>query len=325
MLSDATDHLWKRPSAPDDAVTRALAGVARIEARPAPTSNGPFRASGLGKLCPRGAVLQAAGAVLGEVHTRRDARDVWALAVGTAYHAAWQDALLPLLPGATLLGWWARDIALSGGQGGEGVHPWGTVIMSHHVEVARGDKQAGALPYAAIPRPPGEGWRYVELGFADAQDNLTGHCDGVLAWADGTREVLELKTASPRSFTQVDGAYGGVPYPEHLVQVQLYMAWAGLQRARIVYVRKEADAAIDAIAEHVVAYDHAVVAEVRDVVRDARAALAGFECWQAYGGSMPMPVPDRLLGCKFKGDKRARRCDQRDACFAKDVARACGK
>lgn len=323
MLADVTDHLWARPTQPDNAVQRALAGIERIESRPAPTSTGTFRASSLGKLCPRGAVLQAAGAVLGEVHTKRDAKDVWALAVGTAYHRAWQEELLPLLPGATLLGWWERDCPLS--NKGEGVHLWGVDELSRAIDWAHGPSQAGPLPYMAIPKPPGEGWRYVELAFHDQEDNLTGHCDAVLEWADGAREVLELKTASPRSFAQVDGAFGGVPYPEHVAQAQLYAAWAGVPRARLVYVRKEADAAIDAIAEHLVPAAPSVVQEIRFAVQDTRAALAAFEAWQAGGGGGAMPLPLRSPGCNFKGDKGARRCDQRGACFAKDLAKACAR
>jgi hypothetical protein len=118
---------------------------------------------------------------------------------------------------------------------------------------------------------------------------------------------------------------GGAPYPEHVAQAQLYAAWAGVPRARLVYVRKEADAATTAIAEHLVPADPAAVAAIRGRVLDARAALAAFEAWKAYGGSMPMPLPARGPGCRFKGDRGARRCAQRGACFAKDISRACGK
>jgi hypothetical protein len=326
MIATFTDHAWPRPTIPDDAVQRALAGVARYEARPLPTSTGAFRASGLGSLCPRGAVLAAdlartqhAGTQVDAVPmvTRlEDAKDVWALAVGTAYHRAWQEELLPLLPGATLLGWWARDFSMTQ-DGREAVTAEGHVL--HGVAMVRGPAQAGPLPYAAIPRPDGEGWRYVELAFADAAHTLTGHCDGILRWADGAEEVFELKTVSPHSFTLVDPAVGGVPFAEHVVQVQMYMHWAGRARGRLVYVRKEADAAVGALAEHLVRPAPEAVAQVHATVAATRAALAVQEAWWAGGcaGAKP-PWPARYeQGCRYKGDQRARLCPQRALCFAR--------
>jgi hypothetical protein len=250
---------------------------------------------------------------------QEDAADVWATAVGTAYHRAWQEELLPLLSGATLLGWWERDFCMSKDLD-EVVTYDGRLLRG--IETVRGKLQAGPLSYAAIPRPEGEGWRYVELAFCDGAHNLTGHCDGILRWADGAEEVFELKTVSPHSFKLVDPAVGGVPFAEHVVQVQMYMHWAGLPRGRLLYVRKEADAAVGALAEHVVRADPAVVAEVHATVLAVREALATHEEWWQGGGVGDKPLwPWRLEhGCRYKGDRRARLCPQRGACFVRGTA-----
>jgi hypothetical protein len=326
MLATFTDHAWARPTTPDTAVQRALARVVRREGHPLPTSAGPFRASGLGRLCPRGAVIAAEGARAQHVGAGPplvarvdDALDVWAMAVGTAYHRAWQEELLPLLPGVTLLGWWERDTALATGRVPQ------ALPEVRCVETVRGPAQEGPLPYAAIPRPAGAGWRYVELAFADRVHGLTGHCDGILQWADGATEVVELKTVSPRSFAMIDPAVGGAPFREHTLQVRMYMAWAGCARGRLLYVRKEADAAVGALAEHLVHPDDGAVAEVYALVAATRAALVPHEAWWAggCGGARP-PWPARCIpGCRYKGDRQAKWCPQRAACFARDIAKAC--
>jgi hypothetical protein len=325
MLATFTDHAWARPTTPDDAVQRALAGVVRRERHPIPTSDGPFRASGLGRLCPRGAVIAAEGARRAHavllpdgppmVVREDDAKDVWATAVGTAYHRAWQEELLPLLPGVTLMGWWERDVPIVKG---------GPEYRA--VERVVGVKMpTPALAHGWIPCPPGAGWRYVELAFQDCVHGLTGHCDGILRWADGALEVVELKTVSPRSFAMIDPAVGGAPFREHTLQVRMYMHWAGLARGRLIYIRKEADAAVGALAEHLVRPDPEAVAEVHATVADVRAALAAQEAWWAAGCAGPKPPwPARCVpGCRYKGDRKAKWCPQRAACFARDIAKAC--
>jgi hypothetical protein len=302
MLADALVGVVSTRPIGSDTLHRALVATVRDERRVV-GADLPVRASGLAKMCPRAYALAAEhGRALGEVIP---AASVHAMAVGEAVHAAFQARVLTL-GGSLFQGWWERDVpmfALSD----PGRH------LDRAIERACGDRLEGSLPYRWIPRPVGEGWRYCELAFHEPLDGITGHCDGVLVWPDGRVELLEVKTISDQGYRRVDPWLGGHPLLDHLVQVQVYLALAGLDRARLVYLNKGLldEAGFGAWVEWEVARDDAVVAQVRGQVRGMRAALRQVAAGQTGVGQALV----RRADCARPGLVRAKRCPVRDLCF----------
>lgn len=289
------------PPAPARTLADALvAGLARApEPPPADlTWDGVwFRASGAHDLCPRHVALAAAGkaAWRGAV----DADGAWAMARGTGNHVGVQAALGALAtPGAVaLLGGWAHE---------DGREAWGAADADRPSVVH--PRTAAAVGW--IPRPAGDGWAYVECAGEDPSLRLRGHWDGVLRWADGTLELLEIKSWPAARRSAVDPAAGAHPLAKHIEQVHCYMHLAGLDRARIVYVM--ATDLPDALAEHMVAWDDAVWARVEARIWAARAALR-----LVADDPTGRTLPDRLPACGSRSDARTRACPGRDACLPK--------
>ena len=154
-----------------------------------------------------------------------------------------------------------------------------------------------------------------ELEFDWPDLRLTGHCDGILAWSaldpDAEDEVLELKTASDRSFDSVNPALGGKPYQDHVIQLHCYMAGTGLRRGRIVYIRKGDHQIRESLVEHEVAFDDALWERICDL---ASKSIEAVQALAAQEDGEPA-FPPRLDECAAKRSRRASRCPMCDLCF----------
>lgn len=87
----------------------------------------------------------------------------------------------------------------------------------------------------------GRQWAFSE---ASLGHHFAGNCDGVVSGVPGggsKRHILEIKTASAKAFAQLvkDGVQKAKP--EHFAQMQIYMHWAGLERALYLAVNKDTD------------------------------------------------------------------------------------
>jgi len=246
-----------------------------------------FAASDVHNLCPRlyAMAMQEGGVMREEV----DAETLFNFAVGTAYHRAFQDEMLPAGLAGVFQGCWKRELngVLEKSEG---------VIHGPHTERGWG------------PKPEGDYWEFQEPKGRVADFRLVGKWDGVLAWPDAPHEVLELKSIREELFGHVNPHAGGKPLVAHLRQVQAYMWMSGLERARIVYVRKGAGSLRESMAEHVVARDEAAIECLQVDLTACMSAVSGATRGEAF--------PAKLTECRIKSDPRARKCVCRDACFA---------
>lgn len=80
--------------------------------------------------------------------------------------------------------------------------------------------------------PHGGDWKYKEIPVEGPGGAYTGHTDGVVL-LDGSQMLLELKSCGPRAYATLRE-----PYPQHIVQANLYMGALGLNKALIVYIDK---------------------------------------------------------------------------------------
>lgn len=257
-----------------------------------------MRASSAHKICPR--MYALAYAFDQPVNTDVDAELAWKFAVGTGYHTALQEVVLPRL-GELFCAWWRCR-------------------SCNRLHV--GDPMDGPLKYGWISRPErceecgGKDLANEELSFEWPEIRMTGHCDGILAWSkieDGAEdEVLELKTASQRAFHGLQPHSGGLPYRDHVVQLHCYMAGAGLRRGRIVYIQKGDASLRESLAEHQVAYDPEIWDEI---VERAKGSILAVERLTKDHGPEGPDFPPRLSECKAKRSKRATRCPMADLCF----------
>ena len=82
-------------------------------------------------------------------------------------------------------------------------------------------------------------WSYKSLG-----GHFAGSLDGVglgLPEAPKTPHLLEFKTANAKSFAAMTKKGVKESKPQHYVQMQVYMGWAGLTRAMYLMVNKDTD------------------------------------------------------------------------------------
>jgi hypothetical protein len=243
-----------------------------------------FSASDVHNLCPR----LYAMAMDNHAITREavDSETLFNFAVGTAYHDAFQGEMLPAGLAGVFQGGWRREI--------NGV-----------IEIA---PVATSGPYTERgwgPKPEGDYWEFWEPKGRIHELRLVGKWDGVLAWPDAPHEVLELKSIREELFGRVSPHAGGRPLDAHVLQVQAYMWMSGLERARIVYVRKGASSIRESIAEHVVMRDEAAISGLRESLGACLAAIRGER------GVLPEKFPD----CRIKSAPRARKCACRNLCF----------
>lgn len=244
-----------------------------------------FRCSQIPGMCPRMFTISAQKAI--EVSEVRDANSLWALGVGSAYHGIFQNVILPTLTGI-FQGWW--------------------ISPSHPNKIITGEELPGhPLGHKWIPQPD-PSCSYEEMKAFDPVLQMSGKPDGVLVWGPDDVEVLELKSAGAFKKDGLDPSLGGNPEPGHVVQAHCYMMLTGLRKARIVYVVKADGKMKDVIFEHVVPWDEATVAEIRDTLTMTL---------KAVNEDRILP---RLPVCTKKSDRRAKGCMLRETCFQMENA-----
>ena len=275
------------------------------------TSNVKFRASGLGGLCARkyALALIMGGTLDGKAI---DAKTSWIFGIGTAFHYQFQNGYLRSLGNDVLKGHWRCKNCGKIYRGKETTDP--SINLTH-----------GWITAPKSCECEGTDFEYYELEF---NHEIGGHCDGIIDVGFGD-EILELKTIN--SLAYVDPSLGGNAKIEHVKQVQLYMYFSGLKRARIVYVEKGENDFKKAIVEHIVLFDQSIVDEIFEQVINVQSLLATIALEESYDPEQTfentaksmrtIPVelinllPPRCAECTSKNDFKVKYCSRKKECF----------
>ncbi|MFA5213342.1 MAG: hypothetical protein WC406_08415 [Methanoregula sp.] len=276
-----------------------------------------FSASDAHNLCQRLFALAVRHGI--SIREAPDPELMWIFAVGTGYHYALQNDLLPSL-GTLLQGGWQR------------ISKDGTVLEVHPGKTAGPWTEPGR---GWSPKPEGDYWKFVEPKGRIQSCRFVGKWDGVLVWPDGATEVLEIKSIREDQFPSVNPLAGGRPKADHVLQVQSYLWMSGLERGRLLYVAKGSDKMRHMLAEHVVVRDDAAIRKLEadltacgasveamvkalEAAKDMRRGLEeiGVADRESIAQSiLEKATPERPAVCRIKSDPRARKCDLRDICF----------
>jgi CRISPR/Cas system-associated exonuclease Cas4 (RecB family) len=84
----------------------------------------------------------------------------------------------------------------------------------------------------------------AQFGYSELGGHFAGSLDGVvlgLLEAPKTWHLLEIKTHNDKSYSKLEAAGMQRSKPVHFAQTQMYMGWAGLERAAYVAVNKNDD------------------------------------------------------------------------------------
>jgi len=263
-----------------------------------PVRDEMFRASSLGKLCPRLYALAVADNF--SIQESFEAEKLWIFGIGTAYHSLFQSEILPAIPEGVFRGWWER--LSSADQYGQMFH--GGSIDAPGIAKGWRDR-------------PNESATYVEMTGVIPEYRFSGHWDGVLVWDDFT-EIFELKSINERGFARVDPFMGFGPREDHIEQVHAYMWMSGLDRARIVYALKGDKGIVESVAEHPVLRDEKIVNGIKSKLNVTIQALDDvYEAIDCGAERSEMVIPDRLPKCDKKSAYRTKYCPGRDYCFPK--------
>lgn len=232
-----------------------------------------FRVSDFYRLCPRLVALARRKPIV-EVY---DHEDLWRFAEGHANHDAMQKALPFIQNGKVYRSWWKHPV--------------------HGIK--KGDNGS------AIARPDGEGWQCHEMTLKDPKLYCIGHVDGALDWPD-LAELWEHKTIDAMLEGRINPAKGGKPLPWHIVQCQGYMMLSDYTQTRITYKVKGSGGLAVNFYEHVVLRDEEMIAGMKDLLRDCKAA---------FDVHPKGRLPDRIPACTTASCTRAQRCPGRKRCF----------
>lgn len=215
--------------------------------------------SALHDLCPRAytiAFRMGAG-----LHRRWEAKHRWAADRGTALHLMVQEQWL----GSTgkILGTW----------------------RCRHCFAPHGDHTvAGAVPRPGVCSGCGaEKFRFEEPLVQDNDLLIRGAVDGILD-LENVREVLDIK------WTGNLYPVASAPRASDVTQINCYMALAGLDRGRLLYMDSSAKTPEKAMIEHRVTLDHGLVTRVKEKVCALREALKAPE---TEANLPPCPVGGR--------------------------------
>ena len=116
------------------------------------------------------------------------------------------------------------------------------LFQTGHREEVRMIAELRAIGVDVHDRDPatGEQYRFMTLG-----GHIAGSCDGIieggLPEAPKARHVLELKTSNARQFATLQRQGVLAHKPVHVVQMEVYMAAFGLERAYYLCVCKDTD------------------------------------------------------------------------------------
>ena len=289
----------------------------RRHAKPLDPADLWFSASDAHNLCPRLFALAVRHGIA--IRKAPDPELLWIFAVGTGYHYALQNDLLPSL-GTLLQGGWQR-ISKDG------------LIVEVHTGTTGGPWTEEGRGWG--PKPEGDYWKFMEPKGRIPYCRFVGKWDGVLVWPDGASEVLEIKSIREDQFPSVNPLAGGRPKADHVLQVQAYLWMSGLERGRLLYVAKGSDKMRRVLAEHVVVRDEAAIKRLEVSLAECGAAVGrmvrakaeadlsrsglseqGVADREAIAQAiMEKSMPERPAVCRIKSDPRARKCDLRDICF----------
>ena len=281
-----------------------------------------LHASGAHNWCPRMSALETLTPNR-ESETLK-AELLWMFDQGHAYHDMFQQKILPCLPAGVFQGSWQR-----------------MVLDPSDFKMTVQDSMRGAEDFPDrdivrgwVPRPEGDGWRYVESKIRWPRERIVVKLDGVLCWPDQPAEVLEIKTERLSARDSLNPAMGGVPREKHVVQANIGMAATGLTRARILYVFKGADDLSSSLLEFVIERDDEMIGKLLALAYDCRCAVERAEGvrgaalekitdetdekqFEEFKAACEAVVPPRLPECPMKSKGRARLCPGREMCFPK--------
>lgn len=277
-----------------DHLKEALRSALREERRRLPlTLDSTVGASRLASLCPREEVLAAREDVV-RPYVEEPASTL-TFAQGHGIHWALQNKILPRA-GVLLGRWLCEDCGCF--YGGEGlVGAPGTPIVV----------QPDAPPdlSSLIPRPKACGrcgsrdLFYRELFLSFPALRVGGRPDGFLR-IEGLPGLGIVDCKSTSKPWEVRGA----PLYSHAVQVQVYLFFTGLRWGKVLYWHKEASG-VEALIEHTIWRDDALIAEIRRTME---------EMWAGIGGG---PIPARI--CRVEEAPRAKSCALCGPCFRPEL------
>lgn len=244
------------------------------------TAKGFVRGSAFASLCPREEVLAA---IHGVVRTEDlDANSLVNFALGTGIHVALQEEILPAI--GVILGEWSCLTCARHYGGMDGKPGFDLELM-----VAR-PKQC--------PKCEGTTFKYVEQFFRNEEYRITGHPDGFLK-VPGREGIglLEAKSIGAGGAWEIKK----VPKFEHVIQAQIYMWFADLPWACVLYWDKSKYGA-DAFVEHFVDRDEDTIEAVKTVLKSIWDGIAS--------GTLPPRI------CATQKAPRAISCACAKPCFA---------
>lgn len=251
-----------------------------------PTADSFFRISKISSLCAREEVLCAQHEVVRK--ETLDARSLLIFLHGSSLHWGLQNTALPAI--GVLYGIWK---CLECGQKHGSVEPGKPV---HTTTVLRPEK-CSRCGFSVEHR--GEhAFQYVEHHFIDEKNRITGHPDGFieLPGHDGFG-IFEAKSVGGKNAWEVKKA----PNIGHVIQAQMYMWFADLKWARLLYWNK-GEYGLEAFSEHHVERDDETIDNVLTTVASVRDSLKSGV------------LPERI--CATDDCPRASKCAVTKKCFA---------
>lgn len=303
-----------------------------------------LQASSIHKACPRMCAQACAAGIRVEEDVK--AETLWLFGQGNAYHNMIQQEVLPHFPENIFWGSWERFVPIKD-----------TPDMFRR-EISGGDQEStdkiqivkgwGPKPEDIEDAHGIQAWRYKESKIRLLDLRVVVKLDGVLMWSlldpDKKDEVVEIKTEKIEAKDDLNPALGGQPRAAHVEQAHVGMLATGLDRARIIYVFKGARTLSEAIVEHIVERDGAVIDRLRrrafacvdavrmiERVRDEEVekicAGSSFSVLTNENQKVVREVMaqkalevDRLDGCIMKSKGVPKYCAGRDLCFPKKKA-----
>lgn len=269
--------------------------------RGADVSNQWVRVSSLGYFCSRADALQIRHRLM--IQNQLGPETSLTFALGHAHHEMMQNMVLPAIAPEAMLGWWAfGDKSLAGYESEGRPELW--------------SREAAAVELGCEP----EALTYVEVSAQDHDIRLSGHPDLVLDWdlvppipgkhLPKGREIQEFKTKDPVSWHYIDPGQGGKPDEKHIMQVQAYMWLLGIDRARIIYIKKGERRPKEAFIEWVIERDELAISQIKKEVAAHWVAI--------MAAHVEKKVPANTK-CKEFSKGQAKYCPLRYQCFGKKV------
>lgn len=206
---------------------------------------GPSR---LPELCPRAYTIAWRLGVPFVDQFDPDSR--WRMDLGTGIHTIFQE--LWTGPQGWLLGkWTCRGCR----------HEHGEATIKGAVRCPKECAGCGLVPGYRTE------FEYGEIFLSDPELRVRGYTDGLGQLPAQPAELWDVKSTGDLRYVRQ------APRKNDATQLQMYLDMAKMKRGRLIYIDRTAKKIEDAIAEHVVLYDGAVVQEMKERIRVLREAL----------------------------------------------------